>query len=162
MSNSARDAVAAAVSGGMGNVARAPYASVAGGISNDAAGYGAAVAGGQDNAALGMNSFVGGGSYNTASGDLSFAVGKFAAATDDQSAVFSFGDGTSCESQGENSVHFCVPGGLYINGVELSDIATDQCCTFEVWHCLHGQLPFPWSLAEKKKKNAVRTMLHCR
>ena len=122
----------AAVSGGRNNDASGSRSSVLGGIYNTATGLCASIAGGgatydydieayvDGNTASGAWSFVGGGTGNTVSGLHSASLGSYAIASDDQSGVLAF-SGETCESAGENTVHICAPGGLYVNNIRIGN-----------------------------------------
>lgn len=78
------------------------------------------------NAVFGEYAVAFGGSDNTASGQASFAVGQFAKAQDDLSAVFAF-SGEECLSQGPYTLSICTqPGGLFANGELVGDYLLDD------------------------------------
>ena len=139
-SNDVDDAEHAVISGGGSNtVSECTGATVAGGESNYVDSDLAVVAGGVESFASGTGSFVAGGGSNTAAGAWSFAAGCSADAVDDRSAVFRLLPialrrqlaEMDCPSQGNGTINFCVPGGFYVNGIEIGSVGNDACCAMD-------------------------------
>ncbi len=81
----------AVIGGGQNNQVSALFAVIGGGVNNSATNDTSVVSGGTNNVSGGYAAIVAGGSDNQALGDYSFAAGNFAAATNNNSFVWSDG-----------------------------------------------------------------------
>jgi hypothetical protein len=131
------------VSGGWGNMGKGHLSSIGGGESNFVDGYASSISGGMQSSAIGSFAHIGGGSGNKITGDYgailggqsnrasglaAMALGSNATARNDYSAVFGFQspnrDGV-CESVEEESISFCAPGGVFVNGANIEQVIDD-------------------------------------
>jgi len=130
------------VGGGREHRVNAYYGAVGGGQYNYVYGYAGTVGGGQYNRVYndygtigggdgnqvdGLYAMIGGGTSNLATGDLSAVIGSYGEALHESSAVLAFNasGATPCRSQGNGTVNICASGGLYVNGLRVTNQDAD-------------------------------------